>query len=230
MVEAILWDNDGVLVDTEPLYFQATQRVLSSIGIGLTEKDYIQFFLVEGRGAWHLAAERGFAPHEVAALRNERNTLYARMLEAPLPPMNGIVSVLEQLHDRYVMGIATSSRRNHFDLSHRSTGLLQYFDFVLTAEDYPRVKPHPDPYLRAIKESGVRPDACIAIEDSERGLASALSAGLRCLVVPTPLTRGGRFAGADRVLGNVDEIPRALQQLSTRDPEAAEALPGSAGK
>lgn len=228
MIEAILWDNDGVLVDTEPLYFQATQRVLSSIGIGLTEQDYIQLFLVEGTGAWHLAAERGFTPQDVVKLRDERNALYARMIATPLSPMNGVVSVLEQVRDHYVMGIVTSSRRTHFDLSHQSTGLLKYFDFFLTAEDYPRVKPHPEPYLRAIEKSGVRPDACIAIEDSERGLASALSAGIRCIVVPTPLTRGGRFVGAERVLEDIDEIPNALQQLTTRDSAAAEAQPGSA--
>jgi HAD superfamily hydrolase (TIGR01509 family) len=210
VIEAILWDNDGVLVDTEPLYLQATRRVLSTIGIGLSDEEYIQLFLVEGRGAWHLATERGFAPDEVAALRNERNSLYARMLEDGPPPLNGIASVLEQLHDRYVMGVVTSSRRDHFDLIHRSTGLLKYFDFVLTAEDYPRVKPHPDPYLRAIERSGVGRDACIAIEDSERGLASATAAGVRCIVIPTPLTRGGTFAGAYRVLGSVDEIPGAL--------------------
>ena len=191
MIEAILWDNDGVLVDTEPLYFQATQRVLSSVGIGFTEEEYIQFFLVEGRGAWHLAAERGFAPSEVAALKNERNALYARLLADAPPPLNGVASVLDQLHGNYVMGVVTSSRREHFDLIHRSTGLLKYFDFVLTAEDYARVKPHPDPYLRAVERSGVQRDACIAIEDSERCLASAIAAGIRCIVVPTAMTRGG---------------------------------------
>src|SRR5580765_8042562 len=76
VIEAILWDNDGVLVDTEHLYFQATQHVLASVGIRLTRKEYIELFLVQGRGAWHLAEEHGIAPADIDRLRNQRNALY----------------------------------------------------------------------------------------------------------------------------------------------------------
>jgi HAD superfamily hydrolase (TIGR01509 family) len=122
----------------------------------------------------------------------------------------GIVETLDALRGRYVMGVVTSSRKDHFDLIHEHTGLLQYFDFVLTASDYPRVKPYPDPYLAAVERSGVGADACIAIEDSERGLEAATLAGVRCIVVPTALTRGGQFAKAQRVLASASEIPAAL--------------------
>jgi HAD superfamily hydrolase (TIGR01509 family) len=108
------------------------------------------------------------------------------------------------------MGVVTSSRRDHFDLIHDQTGLLPYFDFVLTAGDYPRAKPYPDPYLAAVERSGVSTGACIAVEDSERGLEAATLAGVRCIVVPTALTRGGRFARAHRVLASVTEIPGIL--------------------
>jgi beta-phosphoglucomutase-like phosphatase (HAD superfamily) len=59
MIEAIFWDNDGILVETEHLYFQATRHVLETIGVALTEADYIQLFLVQGTGAWHLAEKQG---------------------------------------------------------------------------------------------------------------------------------------------------------------------------
>jgi HAD superfamily hydrolase (TIGR01509 family) len=212
VIEAILWDNDGVLVDTEHLYFQATQRVLASVGVTLTEHQYIDFFLVEGRGAWHLVEERGVGDAEIARLREERNEIYGRLLRQGPRVLPGIVETLDALRGRYVMGVVTSSRKDHFDLIHEHTGLLQYFDFVLTASDYPRVKPHPDPYLAAVKRSGVGADACIAIEDSERGLEAATLAGVRCMVVPTALTRGGRFAKAQRVLASAREIPGALME------------------
>jgi HAD superfamily hydrolase (TIGR01509 family) len=208
--KAILWDNDGVLVDTEQLYFEATQQILQSVGIELTEEQYIELFLVQGKGAWHLAEERGMAPGEIERLRTERNELYGRrLLEGPRP-VAGIASVLDALHGRYVMGVVTSSRPDHFDLIHRSTNLLKYFDFVLTSGDFTRVKPDPEPYLRAVERSGVGSEACVAIEDSERGLESATRAGVRCFVIPTALTRGGRFAGAQRILGSVSEIPDVL--------------------
>lgn len=206
MIKAIFWDNDGVLVDTEHLYFQATQHVLASVGVRLTEGEYLELFLVQGKGAWHLAEEHGIAPGDIDRLRNERNALYADWL-AQAPRLNAdITRVLEALHGKYVMGVVTSSRKDHFDVIHRATGLLAYFDFVLTASDYTHVKPDPEPYLRAVEKSGVGREACVAIEDSQRGLASAKGAGVRCIVVPSGLTRGGNFSGAHRVLGSLGEI------------------------
>jgi HAD superfamily hydrolase (TIGR01509 family) len=210
MIRAIFWDNDGVLVETEHLYFQATQDVLASVGIRLTQDEYIELFLVQGRGAWHLAEERGIAPRDIDQLRDERNALYADRLAQAVPLAADITKVLDALHGRYVMGVVTSSRKDHFDLIHRTTGLLKYFDFVLTASDYTRVKPDPEPYRRAVERSGVGRESCVAIEDSERGLASAKGAGISCIVVPTALTRGGNFDGADRVLGSIGEILAVL--------------------
>ena len=108
--KAIFWDNDGVLVNTEHIYFEATQRILATIGIPLTPDQYLEMFLVHGKGAWHLAAEKGFTAGEIEALRNQRNTLYGQLLaEAPLV-IDGVDRVLESLHGRYVMGVVTSSR------------------------------------------------------------------------------------------------------------------------
>ena len=206
MIEAIFWDNDGVLVETEQLYFQATQHVLNGIGVGLTEADYIQLFLVEGRGAWHLAEEHGIPRRDIGKLRDQRNALYSEWLAQGPRLIDGITHVLDALHGKYVMGVVTSSRKDHFDLIHQKTGVLKYFDFVLTADDFSRVKPDPEPYLLAVARSGIDPGACVAVEDSERGLQSATAAGISCIVVPTGLTRGGTFAKAHRILGGVGEI------------------------
>jgi HAD superfamily hydrolase (TIGR01509 family) len=208
--EAIFWDNDGILVETEQLYFQATQQVLNGVGVALTEADYIQLFLVQGRGAWHLAEEHGIPASEIGRLRDERNALYSEWLAQAPRLTDGITEVLDALHGKYVMGVVTSSRKDHFDLIHRTTGMLKYFDFVLTADDFSRVKPDPEPYLMAVARSGIDPGACVAVEDSERGLQSATAAGISCIVVPTGLTRGGTFAGAHRILNSVAEIRTLL--------------------
>ncbi len=210
MIKAIFWDNDGVLVDTEHLYFQATQHVLASAGVGLTEDEYIELFLVQGKGAWHLAETHGIAPREIDRLRNDRNALYADWLSQGPRLAADITRVLDALHGKYVMGVVTSSRKDHFDVIHRATGLLKYFDFILTAGDVTHVKPDPELYRRAVERSGVPSEACVAIEDSERGLASAKGAGINCIVVPTALTRGGNFRGANRVMGSLGEILEVL--------------------
>ena len=204
--KAILWDNDGVLVDTEELYFKATQKILADAGIPLTEADYIELFLIQGRGAFHLAAEQGMSVEQVERLRSDRNVLYGQWLAHETRTMDDVHRVLEALHGRYVMGVVTSSRKDHFDLIHAQTGLLKYFDFVLTAADFRRVKPDPEPYLRAVQQSGFEASDCLAIEDSARGLEAARTAGVPCVVVPTRLTRGCQFPGAECVLPSLGDL------------------------
>jgi HAD superfamily hydrolase (TIGR01509 family) len=206
MTRAIFWDNDGVLVDTEQLYFRATQHVLGSVGIPLTPERYVELFMVQSTGAWHLAEEAGIDRLEVERLRSERDTLYTQWLGDVPIVIPDVSRVLEVLSGKYLMAIVTSSPKDHFDLMHRRTNLLQYFDFVLTGNDYTCFKPHPEPYLRAIQRSGVNAEACLAIEDSERGLTSAKRAGLRCIVIPNALTRASNFAGADKVVESIAEI------------------------
>src|SRR5213593_201797 len=210
MIRAIFWDNDGVLVDTEGLYLQATRHTLASVGVSLSDAQYMELFLVQGRGAWHLVEEKGFSPAEIERLRDARNAIYTEWLGQSSLMIDGVAPLLEALHGRYQMGVVTSSRKDHFDLIHQRTGLLKYFDFVLTSEDFIHVKPHPEPYLKATSRSGFGPDACLAVEDSVRGLASARAAGIQCVVVPTALTRGSDFAGAHRVLENVGELVSVL--------------------
>ena len=211
-IKAIFWDNDGVLVDTEHLYFQATKTVLASAGVPLTREQYIDLFLRQGRGAWHLAEEAGVPPSDVDRLRDERDVLYSRLLSEGAHAIDGVESLLADLHGRVIMGIVTSSKRDHFDLIHRRTGLLRYVDFVVASGDYARAKPHPDPYLKAIAIAGVGAETCMAVEDSERGLQAALAAGLRCMVVPTDLTRECAFVGAAAVMTTIADVGRALDR------------------
>jgi HAD superfamily hydrolase (TIGR01509 family) len=210
MIDAIFWDNDGVLVDTEHLYFEATRQVLSSVGIELTETDYRDLFLVRGTGAWHLAEARGLEQARINALKSARNALYATLLAEAPRLIPGVKETLQALHGRFAMGIVTSSRRDHFEVIHRDTGVLKYFEFVITADDCPRTKPCPDPYLRALERSGRPADACLAIEDSQRGLDAATTAGIRCVIVPSRLTSPQTFEGALAVLQNVTEVPEFL--------------------
>lgn len=213
MIKAIFWDNDGILVDTERIYFAATKKTLESLDIHLTKEMYVEYFLIKGNGTRHLAGDKGLSPGEINELRNERNRLYSRMLEAECRIIDGAKQVLENLYGKYLMGIVTSSRRDHFDIIHRSSGLLKYFDFILTGDDYKKFKPDPEPYLLAVQKSGFNKNECIAVEDSERGLLSAKAAGINCFVIPGELTSNGNFAIADKVLKNISEFPSELSRI-----------------
>lgn len=213
MISTIFWDNDGVLVDTEHLYMEAGREVLAERGITLTDAQYVELFLRQNRGMLHFADEHGWSHEDLQALRTRRDGVYAALLSRESRVIDGVADTLAALHGRVRMAIVTSSRRSHFDIIHASSGLLQYFDFVLAEGDYVASKPHPAPYLAAIDRAGVNPGQCLVIEDSERGLTSALAAGVRCAIVPSRLTRGARFEGACCVLDDVRDVPQIIETL-----------------
>jgi len=213
MVEAILWDNDGVLVDTERLFFESTRTILASIGIELSLEQFLDFSMRQGRSAFELAIESGWDKKQVANLKRQRDVLYSEMLHTETRVLPGVVETLNALHGRIRMAVVTSSQRQHFDLIHANIGLLRYFEFVLAREDYTKTKPSPEPYLLALERLGINAKNCVAVEDSERGLAAAHSAGLRCLVIPNEITRGCSFQGATAILPQAAAVLDALAGL-----------------
>lgn len=214
MIRAVFWDNDGVLVDTERLYFQATRELLQEVGVTLTEALFQRISLREGRSAFDLALEKGVTQQEIDRLHAARNRRYTELLAGGVRILEGVEETLGSLRKKVIQAIVTSSRRAHFDAMHARTGLPPFFDFILTREDYLLSKPDPEPYRLAVTRSGFRPEECLVVEDSERGLRAAFAAGIRCIVIPNDLTRGGEFAGAWRVLQSCREIPGEIERIN----------------
>jgi HAD superfamily hydrolase (TIGR01509 family) len=212
-VRGILWDNDGILVDTEPLYFAACREALSRAGIELSRQQFVDISLRRGASVFELALERGLDARAAESLRVRRDEIYSASLSAGVEPRPGVIRLLNHLRGRVRMGIVTSSLREHFDAIHSRSGLPSRFDFVLVREDYGESKPAPEPYLEAIRRMGMPPESLIAIEDTERGLAAARAAGLRCLVLPNSLNRQRPFEGATARVNSVKELGEAIQRL-----------------
>ena len=206
----VLWDNDGVLVDTEGMYFQACKEVLGSVGIDLTLAQFKGISLCRGESTFVLATEQGIDADTVSRLRKERDGIYAELLASRCPVIDGVEEVLRSLHGRVRMGVVTSARRQHFEAAHAKSNVIRHMDFVLTREDYANTKPHPEPYLTAMERHGIRPEECIVVEDSERGLAAATAAGLGCIIVLSDWTRGGDFTKAVAVVESISGVPQEL--------------------
>lgn len=213
----VLWDNDGVLVDTEGMYFQACKEVLGSVGIDLTLDQFEDISLKRGVSTFVLATEQGIDAGEVGRLRNERDRIYAELLVAQCPVIDGVEEVLRSLYGRVRMGVVTSARRQHFEAAHANSNVIQHMDFVLTREDYANSKPHPEPYLTAMERHGLRPEQCIVIEDSERGLAAATAAGLDCIIVLSDWTRDGDFTKAVAVVEGISGVPEEILRRAGGD-------------
>ena len=116
MVEAILWDNDGVLVDTECVFFESTRRTLARTGIELSLEQFMELSLRQGRSAFALAAESGWTQQHIAPLKRERDLLYSEMLRTHTRVLPGVAETLKALHGLARMAVVTSSQRQHFQV------------------------------------------------------------------------------------------------------------------
>jgi HAD superfamily hydrolase (TIGR01509 family) len=209
-LNAIFWDNDGVLVDTETLYLKATKQALKAIAVDLTDQLFIEHFLEKHTGLDSLLS--GFEPEVISYIRIQRNQIYSSLLGNEEVLIPGVKDVLYTLAAKYKMGIVTSCKPDHFQLMHSHTGILNNFDFILTAKDYQNEKPHPAPYLKALEISGFSPENCLVIEDSLRGLKSAKAAGIKCCLVKSLFSNLKPFGGYDYCLNSLLELPKLINE------------------
>lgn len=213
MLRALLWDNDGVLVDTEQLFYEANRDLFRPLGLELTAQHFFDWYLADNCGAWHLL-EPPLSAAQAEAHRSERNRQYAaRLASEHIPAIDGVAETLAALAPRVRMGVVTSANADHFDIIHQRLPLRPYFEFVLTHEAYTHSKPSPEPYLLGLERMGVRADEALVIEDSPRGLQAATAAGIRCVILRNALTRHHDFPGAWRVVDTMAEVRAAVESL-----------------
>jgi HAD superfamily hydrolase (TIGR01509 family) len=208
--QQIFWDNDGVLVDTERYYLQASREALAQVKIDLSDSLFAEISLTAGKSLFDLALNQGVEKRRIDELKEWRDQRYSELLAQKDMTLPGVRETLRALHGKIKMSIVTSSPKNHFDIIHESTGLLPFFDFCLTRGDYTESKPSAEPYLLALCRSGQKAQQSLVIEDSPRGLAAAKAAGLTCWIVPGEHTSKQDFKSADKILSCIDELPALL--------------------
>ena len=208
--EAIFFDMDGLLVNTEPLDFKSTKGVFAGVDVNLTREWYIHEHLGKGRSVSELLRENGIAEERVAELREMRRKRYWEYLEADATAIDGVPETLQKLHGKLLLAIVTGSRRQSVDIIMRKTGLRGFFDFVVTYEDTEYHKPHPEPYLKALAISQKTKEACLVLEDSGNGSLAATAAGITCYAIPDEMTKAHDFSHADKVLAGIREVPELL--------------------
>lgn len=203
----ILFDNDGVLVETEGWYYEASKRALKEFFDYDVSLERYMKLMTDGKGVW---VDVKATPEEVKTARDQRDIYYQEYLKTEDLAIKGVHEVLAELSKKYKMGVVTTARRVDFELIHTGRGIIDYMDFVLCVEDYPRAKPYPDPYLKGLELFGGAKNEAIVIEDSERGLISANNAGIDCVIVHNEFTKTQEFSTA---ICKVDKLEDLLKLL-----------------
>ena len=214
MIEAVVFDLDGVIVDSEHVWDEVRQQLARERG-----------------GRWHDEASRDMmgmsSPewsrymHDVIGLSEPPEEINAEVVrrlvavyEEELPLLPGAVEAVESLAARWPLGLASSSNREVIDLTLRVSGLDRWFAATVSSEEVAGGKPAPDVYLEAARRLGVAAERCAAVEDSENGIRSAKAAGMRVVAIPNAQypPAGDALAAADVVLPTVAELtPAAVE-------------------
>ena len=195
MKEYILFDHDGVLVDTEPWYFKAGERALADIGFVVDKNQYL-LDMSHGLGTWAQATAAGVDERTIDRQRKARDSYYQEYLRNEAIEIDGVIEALAELSQYVRMAIVTTAKRADFELIHQGRQITPYMDFVLVREDYTHAKPDPEPYLTGLKRFGATAEQALVVEDSARGLSSAVAAGIDCAVVHNDFTKSQDFSRA----------------------------------
>jgi beta-phosphoglucomutase len=213
VIEAIVFDFDGVLADSEPCHLAALTEVLASVGLPLDPADYFARYLgLDDAGVFRtLSEERGLAldASAITALIEQKSVVFDEMIERGSVLFPGAVECIERLSARFPLGIASGALRHEIESILAGAGLAHHFKFIVASGETPNSKPYPDPYRRAAQLHGLAPSACVAVEDSRWGIESAKGAGLMCLGI-THTYPAAELPGADRVIESLAEFTEDL--------------------
>jgi HAD superfamily hydrolase (TIGR01509 family) len=220
MIEGLVFDLDGVLVDSEPVWEEARRQVVAEHG-GHWAPDVQRRLMGMSTAEWaaYLGGELGVSlpPETIAALVIEQ--MRARYA-AEVPVMTGAVDAVRRLAARWPLGLASSSPPVLIDAALDGTGLAGCFAVRMSTQQVARGKPAPDIYLAVTDRLGLRPERCAAVEDSANGLRSAAAAGLPVIAVPHPRypPDAGALHVARLVLTSLTELtPDAVSLLAADD-------------
>ena len=205
MKKYILFDHDGVLVDTELWYYKAGERALADIDLPLDQDQYLRD-MSQGLGTWARARAAGVDEQTISRQRRVRDDYYQEYLKTEAIEIEGVVETLAELSKHVRMAIVTSAKRAAFAIIHEKRQVRQFMDFVLVREDYQLAKPHPEPYLTGLKRFGAAREETLVVEDSSRGLNSAVAAGIDCVIVHNDFTKTHDFSQASYRIETLAEL------------------------
>ena len=212
MIEAVVFDLDGILIASEHVWDEVRQQLADERG-----------------GSWNENASRDMMGmsslewsrymRDVVGLTEEPDEISAEVVRRledryrrELPLIAGAEQAVERIAERWPLALASSSNRELIDLVLESSGLGSYFEASVSSEEVSRGKPAPDVFLEAARRLGAEPSRCAAVEDSENGILAAKAAGMRTIAIPNPQypPHDDALAAADAVLATIEDLAPAV--------------------
>ncbi|MNK32851.1 Phosphorylated carbohydrates phosphatase [compost metagenome] len=236
-IDAVIFDMDGVLVDSEPIYFDIERASFAHFGAYPDEQEHHSYVGVTLETMWQRVLDKhqlNFTLEQVLAYHKD-NVMKIMRNHTQLKPMPHLEAWLDWLADKQVpVAVASSSPKELIDLIMEKTGLGRYFNVKVSGEEVAHGKPAPDIFLHAAKLLGIKPSACLVIEDSRNGVKAAKSAEMRCIGYNNPGSGSQdlsladlQITGYEQLWAQRNSLPIGSQSLRTGEPSALVSAPSS---
>ena len=215
--QAVLFDLDGVLVDSEPLYLAAINLLLSQCASRAISDEENQQFLIGTtvNETWTRIKSLRDLQQPIEYYINKYDPIVRAVLEQRMQPQPGVTTLLQAIKQRRLKAaVASSSLRSWVNLKLINLQLIDYFDALVGGDEVDQGKPAPDIYNLAAQQIGLAPNQCIAIEDSPTGISAAVSSGAYTIAVKTPSTKDLNISKAHMILNSLEEFDFNLLGVS----------------
>lgn len=207
-IKAVIFDMDGLMIDSEPLHVQAFNSVLEKYDKHLTEEENKRRYigLSDEDQSQDIILRFGL-PISTEELVLRKQAVFMKILKNQLIPQQGLMKLLKKLDQTgYKTAIASSSPKDVIRAVIEGLKIADFIDDYVSAEEVENGKPAPDIYLSAAKRLKVQPSECLVLEDAPRGVQAAKAAGMICFAIPSGFTQNEDFSQSDKVLNNLSEV------------------------
>lgn len=212
--KAIIFDMDGLMIDTERLYFETEREMVADYGKTVDEKTLTKtLWKMMGRSpldAVTIIINELDLPAEPAEFLKRRDIIMESKMENDLLPMKGLFEILDEFQGRLKLAIATGAMKNFLDFTVDKLNIRERFDVLQTSDEITNGKPHPEIYITTARKLGIAPEFCVVLEDSSNGTLAGKDAGCYSIAVPSEYTQGQDFSFADYVAEDLLDAKRHI--------------------
>ncbi|MFC1655597.1 HAD family hydrolase [Patescibacteria group bacterium] len=215
MYKAVLFDMDGVIIDSEPVRQAQEKELFKKLGMNVTDEEHQSYVGTTSEGMWQGIKSNHDTPHSVKELVEMEQSNYLSHLEEynDQYPMPGVVDLIKNLHENSMtLVVASSACMKNIEVVVKKFELEKYFTKLVSGEEVPKGKPAPDVFLEAAKQINMTPEQCVVIEDAMNGIAAAKAAEMKCIGISSPHRTPQDLSKADLVVDHLSKVDYNILQ------------------
>lgn len=208
LIEAFIFDMDGVIIDSEPIHFDVDMKTMLHLGASITMAQLESYVGMTNPEMWALIKQQYSLAQSVEEIINyQLNAKIRHLQDIEIFPITGIPELIDELKIRQIpIAVASSSPRRFIEEVLNKFNIIHEFNCIVSGEEVPKGKPAPDVYIETAKQLNVNPSKCIVLEDSKNGIAAAKAAGMGCIGYVNANSGNQDLSDADFVIQSIDEI------------------------